>query len=82
MATKKKTDNVNHPNHYQGNGWETIQVIADVTKGMEGDIAFGLGNAIKYLCRAGRKNSLIEDLKKARWYLDYIIDKLTQEEEE
>lgn len=63
-------ETVNHPNHYQmGNGLEVIDIIDAVT-----DVkAFCKGNAIKYLCREDKKNG-IEDLKKADWYIQYLID--------
>lgn len=61
---------VNHPDHYQmENGMETIDIIDAVT-----DVkAFCKGNALKYICREDKKNG-IEDLKKAVWYLQYLID--------
>lgn len=61
---------VNHPAHYGGDTtYETIKVI------MAWDLGFNLGNAVKYISRAGKKNPIaeIEDLKKARFYLDYEI---------
>jgi hypothetical protein len=66
------TDPVNHPPHYKGaNGIETIDVIEAFGLG------FHLGNTIKYVLRAGRKNgATLEDLKKARWYLDREIARL------
>ncbi len=62
-------DNVNHPAHYKGNGLESIQVIEAF------DLGFHLGNAIKYILRAGKKGDCVEDLKKAVWYLQREIDK-------
>ena len=66
-------DNVNHPNHYKGkdNPYEVIKVI-DAWK-----LGFSLGNAVKYIARAGYKVDRIEDLKKAIWYLQHEIDKNT-----
>lgn len=60
---------VNHPAHYGGadNPYEAIRVIEAWKLG------FCLGNTIKYISRAGKKGSAIEDLKKARWYLDREI---------
>jgi hypothetical protein len=43
---------------------------------------FSLGNAIKYIWRAGLKNNAIEDLEKARWYLDREIEKMYKAMEE
>ena len=63
------SDSVNHPQHYGGatNPYEAIKVIE------AWGLGFCLGNAIKYIARAGKKADLIEDLKKARWYLDREI---------
>jgi hypothetical protein len=60
---------VDHPAHYGGAGdpYEAIKVIEAWRLG------FHLGNAVKYIARAGRKGPLIEDLEKARWYLDREI---------
>lgn len=67
------SETVNHPSHYQSeDGLEVIDVIKAFTKDISGVEAFCIGNAIKYICRYKNKNG-IEDLKKAQWYLDYII---------
>lgn len=59
---------VDHPAHYGGeNPYEAIKVI-DAWR-----LGFALGNAVKYIARAGKKGDVIEDLKKARWYLDHEI---------
>lgn len=60
-------DSVNHPSHYTAFGIEVI----DLTE----HLSFCRGNAIKYLARAGLKNPAteLEDLKKARWYIDREI---------
>lgn len=64
-------DKVNHPDHYQlFNGMETIDFIEAVTGDIE---TFDVGNALKYICRYKKKNG-IEDLKKAVWYLQHLID--------
>jgi hypothetical protein len=61
-------NNVDHPAHYGGNTpYETIKVIEAWALG------FHLGNAVKYIARAGKKGDRVEDLKKARWYLDREI---------
>lgn len=64
-------DNVNHPTHYTSTKIETIEIIRDklTAEAFEG---FCIGNAMKYLTRYKLKNGL-EDLQKARWYLDKII---------
>lgn len=63
------SDSVNHPPHYGGedNPYEAIKVIEAWVLG------FHLGNAVKYIARAGKKGDALEDLKKARWYLDRAI---------
>lgn len=65
------TDMVNHPPHYTSHpsGVETIQV----TRWM----SFNLGNAMKYIWRAGQKDDAIQDLNKAIFYLEDEIDRLT-----
>ena len=65
-------DNVNHPSHYIQNGVETIDVIE------AWNLDYCLGNTVKYISRAGKKDQdkIIEDLEKARWYLDREIAKL------
>ena len=71
-------DNVNHPPHYtkHPSGVECIQITEHFD--------FCLGNAIKYIWRAGEKNkdSEIEDLEKARWYIDRQIARLKKEKED
>lgn len=66
-------EHVNHPSHYGGedNIYEAIKVIE------AWDLGFCLGNAIKYISRAGKKdnNSYLQDLKKAKWYLEREIAK-------
>ena len=59
---------VNHPDHYQGNKMEVIDIIEDYNLG------FSLGNAIKYILRADKKGARKQDLKKAIWYIQREID--------
>jgi|GEM_PF-808006 len=61
-------DPVNHPAHYKGNGLEAIEVIEDWQLG------FHLGNAVKYILRAGKKGDRKQDLEKALWYVRRAID--------
>jgi hypothetical protein len=42
-------------------------------------LGFHLGNAVKYIARAGKKGAAIEDLKKARWYIDRVIEMAERE---
>ena len=67
----EERDNVNSPSHYQGKV-ECIDCIESATAGLNGIESFCTGNAIKYLYRWKKKNG-IEDLKKAKWYIDKII---------
>lgn len=66
-----KDDPVNHPTHYTDGGIETIDFIEAKRLG------YHLGNVVKYICRAGKKgtNMGLQDLQKARWYLDRAIYK-------
>ena len=69
---KKKNDAVNHPKHYTDGKIEVIDFIEDKKLG------FHLGNTVKYVARAGKKDSSkkVEDLKKAAWYLNREISNL------
>lgn len=67
-----KRNEVNHPEHYQSGGLEAIGVISAFTQDCTPIEAFCIGNALKYLCRWKKKNG-IEDLKKAQWYINYLI---------
>lgn len=62
-------DSVNHPKHYTDHpsGIECIQVTEHM--------GFCLGNAIKYIWRADLKNDAIEDLEKAKWYIERELKK-------
>lgn len=67
-------DNVNHPSHYMSHtGLETIDVIEAFTFGLTGMDAVCTANVIKYICRWKLKNG-VEDLKKAQWYLNRLIE--------
>lgn len=73
---------VSHPDHYQSEtGLEVIDVIEAFTFDLKGIEATDTGNVLKYICRWGKKNGL-QDLEKAKWYLDHLIDhvrKINQE---
>jgi len=66
------SDSVNHPSHYNSGRIEVIDVIEDQFPGTD----FHLGNAVKYILRAGKKDpqQTIQDLKKAIWYIQRAID--------
>ena len=68
---KKDTDMVNHPPHYNKYGVECIEAIKSATG--EGFEYYLQGNVIKYLWRYRYKNG-IEDLKKANWYLELMME--------
>jgi len=73
-----KEDVVNHPSHYETGKFECIEVMEEVM-GVEAVKNFCICNAFKYLYRCNRKNGL-EDIKKAKWYLDRYI-KLSEGED-
>lgn len=60
-------DNINSPKHYNQGNIEVIDAIEDW------NLDFNLGNVVKYVARAKYKDNELEDLKKARWYLDRCI---------
>ena len=66
-----KVELVNHPKHYGGkdNPYEAIKVIE------AWDLGFCLGNTVKYISRAGKKDDTIQELEKALWYLKREIKK-------
>jgi hypothetical protein len=68
-------EHVNHPAHYGGedNPCEAIKVIE------AWGLGFNLGNVVKYISRAGKKGSTIEDLKKAQFYLDREINNISKQ---
>ena len=68
---KKDTDMVNHPPHYNKYGVECIEAIKSAT--CEGFEHYLQGNVMKYLWRYRYKNG-IEDLKKANWYLELLME--------
>ena len=73
---------VNHPAHYQlDNGMEAIDVIRGVL-GDKGYKDFCRGNALKYLCRAGKEGLITDDLKKAAWYVNEEIKQYEEADDE
>lgn len=71
------SEKVNHPDHYGGesNNYEAIKVIE------AWGLGFHTGNAAKYIARAGKKDPSkhVEDLEKAKWYLERKIEQLKNE---
>ena len=66
-------DAVDHPSHY-AEGWSNGAEVIDITENLN----FNRGNVVKYIARAGRKDAMkaVEDLRKARWYLDRELKRL------
>jgi len=60
---------IDHPQHYQSNGIEVIDIIDSF------DLNFNLGNSIKYILRADKKGNKKQDLEKALWYINYELQK-------
>lgn len=69
----EKHDPVNHPSHYTSGKIEVIDFIEDQK------LNYHCGNAVKYICRAGKKDpgKVVEDLQKAIWYLTREVGRLT-----
>ena len=69
------SSNVNHPAHYTTGKIEVIDFIDDK------ELGFSLGNAVKYIARAGKKDpsKTVEDLEKAIWYINHEIRRLRNE---
>ena len=76
----KHDDNVNHPSHYTQGSIECIEALEAATVNKQGIEAVCVSNIIKYLWRYESKNGL-EDVKKAQWYLQKLVDKLEQNNE-
>lgn len=74
VEVPKNEDVINHPSHYTRGKIEVIDFIEDQ------QLPYHLGNVIKYIARAGYKGDKLEDLKKARWYLDRYIKGVMQHE--
>ncbi len=73
LVNDKHIENIDHPAHYGGanNTYEAIKVIE------AWGLGFCLGNTIKYICRAGKKDPKLSDLRKALWYLNREIERLS-----
>ncbi|PTI39046.1 hypothetical protein BU062_12140 [Staphylococcus succinus] len=68
-----KNDTVNHPSHYNYGEIEIIDFIEQVTKHYNANVAYHIGNAIKYLARSPHKNGK-EDVAKAKWYIERAFE--------
>ena len=69
-----KLDMVNHPQHYKTGKIECIDCISAIVNMYDGEQAYDVGQVIKYLYRAPTKQNFMQDLKKAQWYLNRLID--------
>ena len=72
-------DPVNHPSHYTSGSIECIEAIKE-SMSFEGFCGFLKGNVQKYLWRYQNKNNPLEDLKKARWYINKLIETVESKE--
>ncbi|WP_229294289.1 DUF3310 domain-containing protein [Staphylococcus kloosii] len=66
-------DTVNHPAHYMQGKVEVIEFIEQVTKDYNANVAYHIGNAIKYIARSPHKNGK-EDIAKAKWYIERAFE--------
>lgn len=71
---KSKADNVNHPSHYTKGQFETIDVIEDIIQFYTPIEAHLVGEVIRYLSRAPHKSNKAQDLEKAQWYLNRLVE--------
>ena len=78
MSDFKKVETVEHPQHYNQGNIECIDAMESAF-GADEVSSFCKLNAFKYLWRAGDKINTVEDLKKARWYIDKIIEIQTRD---
>ena len=70
MFEIEEKEMINHPSHYNMGKYEAIDVI-------EGwNLNFNLGNAVKYISRAGHKDDIVQDLKKSLWYIEREIQRI------
>lgn len=69
VQQRKRNDTVNHPSHYNYGEIEVIDFIEQVTQHYNANVAYHIGNAIKYLSRSPHKNGK-EDIQKAKWYIE------------
>ncbi|WP_261793504.1 DUF3310 domain-containing protein [Staphylococcus nepalensis] len=73
VQQRKRNDTVNHPSHYNCGDIEVIDFIEQVTQHYNPNVAYHIGNAIKYLARSPHKNGK-EDVEKARWYIERAFE--------
>ena len=73
VQQRKRNDTVNHPSHYNYGDIEIIDFIEQVTQHYNANVAYHIGNAIKYLARSPHKNGK-EDVAKAKWYIERAFE--------
>ena len=73
LQQRKRKDNVNSPSHYNFGDIEVVDFIEQVTKHYNSDVAYHIGNAIKYISRAPHKNGK-EDVAKAKWSIERAFE--------
>lgn len=73
VQQRKRNDTVNHPSHYNYGDIEVIDFIEQVTQYYNANVAYHIGNAIKYLSRSPHKNGK-EDVAKAKWYIERAFE--------
>lgn len=74
---EQHSDQVNHPRHYNNGKVEVIEIIEDAIKDApQASLGYLQGSAIKYLMRMWLKNYPKQDARKAKWYLERLIEKL------
>ena len=79
LRNSNEPDMIQKPPHYNKFSFQPIDIIAEVTNYYEGSTAFHIGTVLKYLCRAPFKGKLLEDLKKANYYLTRAITEMEEE---
>ena len=81
LRKSNEPDMIQKPPHYNKFTFQPIGIIAEVTNYYEGSTAFHIGTVLKYLCRAPFKGKLLEDLKKANYYLTRAIEEMEDDGE-
>ena len=79
LRNSNEPDMIQKPPHYNQFSFQPIDIIDEVTNYYEGSTAFHIGTVLKYLCRAPFKGKLLEDLKKANYYLTRAIEEIEEE---
>tara|TARA_R110000850_G_scaffold187697_1_gene313466 strand:- start:3258 stop:3716 length:459 start_codon:yes stop_codon:yes gene_type:complete len=78
-STEGKVDQVNCPSHYNKGDVECIEAIKSATVGKKGIEAVCVANVIKYLWRYEEKGKPLQDVQKAKWYLEKLLNEIKDE---